>query len=62
MSEVYTTGTWTPRTGAEEGFAVQAWNAHAEFTDRMSGVRQHVAGFEPAELRVVAAIREGAAA
>jgi|SRR5918996_418527 heme-degrading monooxygenase HmoA len=36
MSELYTTGTWTPKAGAEEAF-VEAWSEFAAWASGMPG-------------------------
>jgi len=103
MSEIYTTGTWTPYPGKEEDFVrawaefaswassmpgagllsltrdirdtarfisfggwesfeqVRDWKGSPEFRERMAHVLQHVADFQPSELKLVATADAGAA-
>ena len=103
MSDIYTTGTWTPYPGKQEEFVrawaqfatwastmpgagllsltrdirdterfislggwerleqVRDWKASPEFRERMAQVLQHVAEFQPSELKVIATADAGAA-
>ncbi|HET6866964.1 MAG TPA: antibiotic biosynthesis monooxygenase family protein [Solirubrobacteraceae bacterium] len=103
MSEIYTTGTWTPYPGKEDDFVrewaqfaswassmpgagrlslardareterfisfggwdsleqVHGWKGSPEFRERMAHVLQHVAEFQPSELKLVASADSGAA-
>ena len=103
MSDIYTTGTWTPYPDKEEEFVrawaqfatwastmpgagllsltrdirdterfisfggwdrleqVRGWKTAPEFRERMAQVLQHVAEFQPSELKVIATADTGAA-
>jgi hypothetical protein len=68
MSRTYTTGSWKPTAGKQDMFvaawsefaawdsieAVRVWKSAPDFREPLARVLQHVAEFEPSELKVVA--------